>query len=115
MEIEFQKKWDEVLKKANQRFGQDMDAQAILFVIGLQELGQKVEKLTKDQKVEVMHVAVCALLEPYGYYIYEGRDKDGWPHWKTENQLPRLNNSEQEKLIKQGIIDYLEPSFSDDK
>ncbi len=111
MEIEFEKKWKEVSKKINIRFGQEMDVQAILFVIGLQELGQKVEKLSKDQKVEVMHVAVCALLQPYGYYSYEGRDKDGWPHWNAESQLPRLNNQEQEQLIKQGIIDYLETSF----
>ena len=111
MEIEFQKKWDEVLKKVNYRFGQDMDVQAILFVIGLQELGLTVDKLTKDQKVEVMHVAVCALLEPYGYYKFIGRDKDGWPHWDSEKQLPRLSNKEQEQLIKEGIVDYLKDSI----
>ena len=115
MEIEFEKKWKEISKKIDLRFGQEMDVQAILFVIGLQELGQKVEKLTKDQKVEVMHVAVCALLEPYGYYSYVGRDQDGWPHWKAESKLPRLNNQEQEQLIKQGIVEYLEPSFNVDK
>lgn len=111
MEIEFQKKWDDLQLKVNHRFGQDMDVQAILFVIGLQELGQKLEKLSKDQKVEVMHIAVCALLEPYGYYKYIGRDKDGWPHWDAEKKLPRLNQQEQEKLIKEGIIDYLEASI----
>jgi len=110
MEIEFQKKWDEVLAKANNRFNNDMDVQAILFVIGLQELGQNLSKLGKDQKIEVMHIAVCALLEPYGYYNYIGRDKDGWPHWEFSKELPRLNQEEQEKLIKQGIIDYLEPT-----
>ena len=111
MEIEFQKKWDELLKKLNKRFDQDLDVQSILYIIGLQELGQNVEKLTKDQKVEVMHIAVCALLEPHGFYSYEGRDKDGWPHWKTVNELPRLNNSEQEQLIKEGILEYLKNSI----
>lgn len=111
MEIEFQKKWDSLLDRVNERFGQDMDVQAILFVIGLQELGQKVEKLSKDQKVEVMHVAVCTLLEPYGYYSFIGRDKDGWPHWETKEQLPRLSNAEQEQLIKEGILDYLDNSI----
>lgn len=111
MEIEFQKKWDDLLKKVNQRFDNDMDVQSILFVIGLQELGINVEKLTKDQKVEVMHVAVCALLEPYGYYKFLGRDEDGWPHWTNENQLPRLSNEEQEQLIKESIVEYLEPTI----
>lgn len=111
MEIEFQKRWDELQRKINHRFNQDLDVQAILFIIGLQELGQKVESLTKNQKVDVMHIAVCTLLEPYGYYKYEGRDKDGWPHWEALEELPRLNNQEQEQLIKQGIIEYLEPTL----
>lgn len=111
MEIEFQKKWDQLIVKVNERFGQDLDVQAILFIIGLQELGQRIEKLSKDQKVDVMHIAVCVLLEPYGYYSYMGRDQDGWPHWKAEKKLPRLNRHDQEQLIKQGIIDYLEPSI----
>lgn len=108
MEIEFKKKWDDVKKRLDKRFESDLDVQAILFIIGLQELGQKVEKLSKDQKVDVMHVAVCAILEPYGYYEYDGRDKDDWPHWTTTHKIPRLNQQEQEHLIKESIIDYLE-------
>lgn len=111
MEIEFQKKWDEVTKRVNARFGQDLDVQSILFVIGLQELGLNADKFTKDQKVEVMHVAVCALLEPHGFYKFEGRDKDGWPHWTTEAELPRLSNGEQETLLKEAIMEYLENSI----
>lgn len=111
MEIEFQKKWDDLMQKLNHRFGENPDVQAILFVVGLQELGQTIEKLSKDQKVDVMHIAVCALLEPYGYYSYVGRDQDGWPHWKAEKELPQLTTLEQEQLIKQGIVEYLEGSI----
>lgn len=111
MEIEFQKKWDEVIKKVNHRFDQDLDVETILFIIGMQELGLNADKFTKDQKVEVMHIAVCVLLEPHGFYKYEGRDKDGWPHWETVSELPRLSNDEQEVLLKQAIMEYLENSF----
>lgn len=111
MEIEWQKRWDKIQAKINQRFEQEMDVQAILFIIGLQELGQNVEKLNKNQKVDVMHIAVCALLEPFGYYKYKGRDQDGWPHWEFENELPRLSTLEQEQLLKRGIIEYLEPNL----
>jgi|SRR5690554_5226893 len=107
MEIEFEKKWVKVKKLLDERFDNDMDVQAILFVIGLQELGVSVTKLNKDQKIDVMHIAVCAILEPYGYYEYEGRDKDDWPHWVATKKLPRLSQLEQERLIKESIISYL--------
>jgi len=111
MEIHFQKKWDDLIRKLNRRFQDEMDIQKILFVIGLQEVGIQVDRLNKDQKVDVMHVAICTLLEPYGYYEYDGRDKDNWPHWKAIKTLPRLSDNEQEQLIKQGIVDYLMPSI----
>lgn len=110
MDIEFQKKWDELQKKIAVRFGEKLDVQAILFIIGLQELGKNATKFTKDQKLEVMHIAVCTLLEPYGYYEYDGRDKDDWPHWKVSKKLPNLNTKEQEQLIKQSMVEYFATS-----
>lgn len=112
MEIEFQKKWDELLRALKKRFEQDLDTQAILFLIGLQELGLTVNKLSKDQKLDVMHIAVCTLLEPYGFYEYEGRDRDDWPHWKAVKKLPRLNKLEQEGLMKKAILEYFEEQSS---
>src|SRR5690606_39672630 len=56
MEIEFQKKWDDLKRRLDQRFEDDLDVQAILFLIGLQELGKKVEKLSKDQRSEERRV-----------------------------------------------------------
>lgn len=106
MDIEFQKKWDELSRKLERRFGEMLDVQAILFIIGLQELGLNFDRLSKDKKLEVMHVAVCTLLEPYGYYSFEGRDKDDWPHWAINKKLPALNAGEQERLMKESIIDY---------
>ncbi len=110
MEIEFQKKWDQLAIQINKRFNDELDVESMLFVIGMQELGQVVDKFTKDQKLEVIHVAVCAILEPFGFYEYEGRDKDAWPHWKVVKELPRLNNDEQEQLLKEGILEYFESS-----
>ncbi len=108
MDIEFQKKWDELQQKIKARFGEELDVQSILFVIGLQELGKNATKFTKDQKIEVMHVAVCSLLEPYGYYDFEGRDQDDWPHWTVSKKLPNLDTIQQEQLIKQSIVDYFD-------
>ena len=67
------------------------------------------EKLTKDQKVEVMHVAICSVLSPYGYYEFMGKDEEGWPHWKRKERIPPLQPDEQDLFIKKAILEYIEP------
>lgn len=88
------------------RFGQPLDLQALLFLIGVNELGQGPRRLNKDQKIDVIHIAVCHLLAPYGYYEYTGTDKDGWPHYVRSEKLPKLMADEQERLMKEAIINY---------
>ena len=108
MNFELEKAWRETVAIASKHFGEDLDMQSILFILGLQELNKGYIDLTKDQKLEVMHIAICTLLEPYGYYEFKGKDKDGWPHFEKKDELPELNESEQENLMKEAIIDYFE-------
>lgn len=98
--------WKTVFDYFDQNFGPDITVDGIVFVIGVQELGKGYQKFSKDQKLDIMHVAICTLLEPYGYYEFEGNDADGWPHWKRNDKLPYLNAKEQEKLLKQAIVEY---------
>ncbi|MBL7932062.1 MAG: hypothetical protein JNL60_09170 [Bacteroidia bacterium] len=98
--------WQILQEKLKERFGTEMDYDTILFVIGLQELSKPFKKYKKDEKLEIMHIAICTLLEPYGFYEFEGRDKDGWPHWKIKEQIPFLDAKQQNKLIIDAIIDY---------
>lgn len=105
---ELNEKWEVLTKKLNSRFNDDLDVQAIIFLIGLQELGKGFQKYKKDEKLNIMHVAICTLLEPFGFYEFEGKDKDGWPHWKTLEKLPSLKSGEQLNLMKQAIVDYFE-------
>ena len=105
-EQDFEQRWKEVLARLEAQFEQPLDLQAILFLIGVNELGQGPRRLNKDQKLDVIHIAVCRLLEPYGYYTYEGMDKEGWPHYHRTEKLPQLNSSEQEKLMKEAIVNY---------
>ena len=104
METEFE--YQNVLKKIAKQFGEEIDIQGLLFIIGLQELGKGKIKLSKNEKLDVMHIAICTLLSPYGYYEYEGLDKDGWPHWKTIENLPPLKPAQQQEIIKQAIVEY---------
>ncbi len=98
--------WDRLQKKLKERFDGEMDYDSILFLIGLQELGKPFKKYKKDEKLEVMHVAICSLLEPYGFYEFMGKDDDGWPHWKLKENLPFLDAKQQNKLIIDSMIDY---------
>ncbi len=104
--IDFDPSWLAVLKKVQDRFGKKPDLQALLFIIGLQELGQVPDKISKEQKQDLMHIAVCHLLSEPGYYEYLGRDEEGWPHYKASNTLPPMTVDEQERLLKRRVIAY---------
>ena len=108
MDFEFEKIWGDTVAKASENFGEKLDLNSLIFLIGIQELNKGAVDLEKQQKLEVMHVAICALLEPYGYYEYVGLDKDGWPHYDAIENLPALKKDAQERLIKESIIEYFD-------
>jgi hypothetical protein len=98
--------WENVLSKLEEQFGADLDMQGILFLIGVQELGKGKRKFSKDQKLEVMHIAICTLLTPYGFYEYAGNDEEGWPHFRPTAKLPHLKPVQQGVLMKEAIVEY---------
>lgn len=103
-------KWESVLSFFKENFtdGETPDLDSILYLIGVQELGQGSRKFSKDDKVNLMHIAVCRLLEPYGYYRFDGKDADGWPHFEFVSELPQLKPNEQTLLMKKAIVHYFE-------
>ncbi len=106
MDKELDLEYEKVLEQLAPQFGSEIDEQAILFLIGIQELGKGNIKSSKNEKLDIMHIAICTLLTPYGYYEFEGLDKDGWPHWKVNEKLPPLKPVQQHILIRQAIVDY---------
>lgn len=82
------------------------DLNAMLFLIGIQELGWWKKNFTKEEKQDLMHIAVCRLLAYDGYYEFVGRDADGWPHWRQVRSIQVLPLPEQERLLKEKIIQY---------
>jgi hypothetical protein len=109
-EVKLKEKWDFLVKNLSQQFadGDELNVDAIIYLIGVQELGQGQQKFKKDEKVNLMHIAICKLLEPYGYYEFDFFDEEGWPHYKTLTELPNLKPGEQSVLIKEAIISYFE-------
>ncbi len=107
-DLVFEKRWRELMKQLEVRFGMPVDLNGLLFLIGVQELGQHARVFRKDEKVNLMHIAISVLLAPYGYYKELGRDADGWPHFERVKELPLLNAKEQERLMKEAILAYFE-------
>ena len=61
-----------------ERFGKKPDLESVLFLIGIQELGDIRKKFSKEQKQDLMHIAVCTVFSTSGYYELSGADEDGW-------------------------------------
>ena len=105
---DLQQRWWNLEAKLVDRFGKKPDVEAVLFLIGMQETGFVTDKISKEQKQDLMHVAVCTVLQPGGFYLSEGNDADGWPHFKQVKELPVMNLTEQENFLKDHILLYFE-------
>lgn len=105
---QLKERWENVQKKLSEQFadGELMELDAIIYLIGVQELGQPHRKYKKDHKIDLMHIAICTLLEPYGYYEFDFYDDEGWPHFKIKEELPTLKSGEQTVLMKEAIVNY---------
>lgn len=108
MDYALELRYQTLVKQLEETFGPGIDLQVILFLIGVEELGQGHRKFKKHEKTDLMHIAICTVLEPYGYYKYEGNDADNWPHFTLEKDLPALTESEQQAFMKEAIVEYFE-------
>ena len=100
--------WELVVKIISDKFGEgeQLNLDAIIYLIGVQELGVGARTFQKDEKLNLMHISICRLLEPYGYYEFDFFDQDGWPHYITKDELPTLKPGEQTVLMKEAIVQY---------
>lgn len=109
---EINKRFIEVQERLASDFDSEIpDIKVILFLIGVQELGQGPKKFSKRQKEELMHIATCRLFSYLGFYDLEGLDQDGWPHWKLVKTIPSYTLLEQEMVIKSLIVNYFDEQF----
>jgi hypothetical protein len=108
-DLEFDRHWQELLSELEKNFGRKpKDLNAVLFIIGIQELGKGAKNFSKEEKQDLMHIAICKVLSLAGYYELEGIDEAGWPHWKLIKKLPHFDLLDQEKLLKLLVIEYFE-------
>lgn len=100
----------DLTRKIQEKFPGDgeADLNTILFIVGVQEVGKGFRKYSKDEKMHLMHVAICTVLEPFGFYRFVENDDDGWPHFEKVKSIPNLTVAEQEELLKEAVIQYFE-------
>ena len=98
--------WYKVRKLIKDQFGKRPDLNAILYLIGMNELGFVKEEFEKEEKEDLMHIAICKLFEKDGYFYFLQRDEQGWPHYAATKNMPKVKLREQEQLLKEKVIEY---------
>ena len=105
-------KWGKLVNHLAKMLDTDTpDLKSVLFLIGVQELGQGPRTFSKREKEELMHIAICRLMSYLGYFELSHQDQDGWPHWKSVKPVTARSSFEQEHLLKQLAIQYFEETL----
>jgi len=111
-DLELDRTWAALLSSLESMIGKrPKDLNEVLYLIGIQELGQGAKPFSKEEKQDLLHIAICKVLSLAGYYELEGLDAQGWPHWRLIKKLPHFDMLEQEKLLKMHVIEYFEKEF----
>lgn len=111
-DLDFERSWQALINQLESIIGKKpTDLNTVLFLIGVQELGKGNRVFSKEEKQDLMHIAICKVLSYSGYYELEGLDEQGWPHWKLIKGLPNFDTLEQEKLLKMHVMEYFEDTL----
>lgn len=103
--------WQQLMQQLEGQFKQKMRMEALLLLIGMREMGIGNEELDRNVKMDLMHVGMCAVLAPAGYYALTHRDEDGWPHYELALPLPFLDLFKQVNFLRYHLLRYFEAVF----
>jgi hypothetical protein len=107
-EIDLKEKWFKIRALIEKVFSKTPDLSAVLYVIGMRELGKPQTKFSKEEKVRLMHIATCRVLSTSGHYKLLGKDEKEWPIWELVDKLPHQDILEQEMYLRHHIVNYFE-------
>lgn len=106
LQDDIQLRWWKLEQQFFEKFEKKPDVETILFLIGVQEVRTSKKKFNKEEKQDLMHIAVCTVLSQSGYYTVEKYDEEGWPHFIQLKELPAYNMIGQENFLKDHILLY---------
>ncbi len=109
-ENNFTQRWQSLEAMLTERFGKLPNMEALLYLIGMNEFQGRTPKykFSKEEKQDLMHIAVCTVLSKGGYYRLEGKDDEGWPHFQELKPVPETTLEGQELLLKEHILEYFD-------
>jgi hypothetical protein len=99
--------WDLLVLEISKRFKVTADFDFMLFLIGVQELGQGMRPYERQEKMDLINLGKCTLLSEEGYLKPNGHDEEGWPLFKEVKALKYLTPSLFNHVLKQAAFKYL--------
>ncbi|MGL4346942.1 MAG: hypothetical protein ACRCR9_02515 [Chitinophagaceae bacterium] len=103
---DIQKQWEKVLSQFSNHTKNPITIEGLLLLIGIQEFNILKDNYSKEEKIDLIHIGMCCILENDGYYQFSHYDKDKWPHYNTLKPLPEMNHDTEDLFIKEKIIAY---------
>jgi hypothetical protein len=108
-DLDLEKNWNALLDQLEKTFNKKpRSVETVLFLVGVNELGQGARAFNKEEKQDLIHIAICRVLSQTGFYELEGLDESGWPHWRLVKELPHFDLLEQEQLLKLHLLEYFD-------
>jgi hypothetical protein len=98
--------WETLLEAVQARYGGSPSEEALLFLVGLHEMGTYPEGEEKQVKADLIHVGTLTLLERAGFMRRTGTDAQGWPVWERTQPLPAWSPAEQRRFLREALIQY---------
>lgn len=99
-------KWQKFERDWKIKFLKKPTIESVLLIVGWQEVPQVKQIPNKQTKEDLLHVGFCKILSLANYFTFSHLDDEGWPHYKTQKELPKLSLREQEVLLKKNILLY---------
>ena len=104
---ELHQQWFHLINNLEQILGKrPNDLNAVLFLIGVQELGLGAKTFSKEEKQDLMHIATCKLLSYDGHYELVRYDDQGWPHYELKIPVEKNPIRDQVRLLRKNALIY---------
>lgn len=108
-DLELAADWARLSAWWTDRFGREPTIESALFVVGLQELGETPRTVERDAKQAIIMEGTARVLGLVGVMHQSGENGP----WERTGGLPVLSPSDQEKLLRAGLVRYFESVLPD--